>query len=434
MRQIKQTLSRRNEPSRRNERGAVATIIVILFAGGIVLSTLALSADVGKALWERRQLQNGADAASRALTLTCAKNPAACNSSQAGALTELMGQNANDGLTKLDTSKYGSGLCGRNTGGSLPTCNSATSDASVSDLRECTPLPSWLKGSNSSVPYVEVYSSTKTASGSILPFDFGRAITGQEGVNVKACSRYAWGPPGPLTYGTIPVTFSHCEWQYYMNSGAGWVENQPTGAWPGYGGSGQPAWPAANQEVVIWLHSTTQATGHNCAINGKDAPGGFGYLDEDTGELPGETNAPCTAKVTSDGWANISTGNSAPGGCRAMFPTLRGMVIDLPVFSCLIQSGSVPTNSPSAYPDCSGESAHGSKSYYYITGWAKFYLSGYKIGGSDQKASVRSGNLPCTGSGRCLSGWFLKGALDAQTIKTPETGTGYGTYTTLPAG
>lgn len=83
MRQIKLTPSRRNAPSRRNEHGAVATIIVILFAGGIVLSTLALSADVGKVgLWERRQLQNGADAASRALTLTCAKNPAACNSSR----------------------------------------------------------------------------------------------------------------------------------------------------------------------------------------------------------------------------------------------------------------------------------------------------------------------------------------------------------------
>ena len=50
MRQIKLTPSRRNAPSRRNEHGAVATIIVILFAGGIVLSTLALSADVGKAL------------------------------------------------------------------------------------------------------------------------------------------------------------------------------------------------------------------------------------------------------------------------------------------------------------------------------------------------------------------------------------------------
>jgi len=425
MRQIKLTPSRRNAPSRRNEHGAVATIIVILFAGGIVLSTLALSADVGKALWERRQLQNGADAASRALTLTCAKNPAACNSSQAGALTELMGQNANDGLTKLDTSKYGGGLCGRNTGGSLPTCNSATSDASVSDLRECTPLPSWLKGSNSSVPYVEVYSSTKTASGSILPFDFGQTITGQEGVNVKACSRYAWGAAGNYSTGSIPVTFSHCEWKYYMDSGAGWVTNPPSGAFPGYGGAGQPAWPAANQEVIIWLHSPNQSTGHDCAVNNKDAPGGFGYLDPVSGSS-------CQANVSTDGWVKISTGNSAPGNCTSVFPNLRGKVLDIPVFSCLVSSGSVPTGPPTNFSNCS--SGNGSKSYYYIAGWAKFYLSGYKIGGSQQLASVRTGSMPCSGSGRCLSGWFLRGELDAKSIKAPITGADYGTYTTLPAG
>ena len=49
------------------DRGAVAPLVAILMAGGVVLGMLTLSVDVGNIMWERRQLQNGADAASLAL-------------------------------------------------------------------------------------------------------------------------------------------------------------------------------------------------------------------------------------------------------------------------------------------------------------------------------------------------------------------------------
>jgi len=50
----------------RNERGAVGTIIGVLLATGMVFGFLAISVDVGGLLWERRQLQNAADAAALA--------------------------------------------------------------------------------------------------------------------------------------------------------------------------------------------------------------------------------------------------------------------------------------------------------------------------------------------------------------------------------
>ena len=88
--------------------------------------------------------------------------------------------------------------------------------------------------------------------------------------------------------------------------------------------------------------------------------------------------------------------------------------------------------------DCTGAGAGGAQSYYHILGWAKFYLSGYKIGGSPdtERASRVSGTVPCSGPRRCISGWFVQGTLATATTMVPPTsgGVDLGTYGVVPLG
>jgi hypothetical protein len=75
-----------------------------------------------------------------------------------------------------------------------------------------------------------------------------------------------------------------------------------------------------------------------------------------------------------------------------------------------------------------------------VAGWAKFYLSGYRLsgtGGTVHSSILPGSNYPgpCSASQRCITGWFLKGVLDdASSIEPPGGGTDYGTYAVLPAG
>lgn len=71
---------------RRRERGGVAVIVAVLLAGGVLIGMLALSVDVGQIMYERRQLQNGADATSLALAQRCAANEADCDPTNVSSL------------------------------------------------------------------------------------------------------------------------------------------------------------------------------------------------------------------------------------------------------------------------------------------------------------------------------------------------------------
>ena len=102
--------------SRSSERGAVATIVAMLLGFGVVLGFAAISIDVGSLMWERRQVQNGADATALALAKTCAIDPANCVAG--GADQPLLNQlnntnNTMDNAGGFDNSAYALGLCGR---------------------------------------------------------------------------------------------------------------------------------------------------------------------------------------------------------------------------------------------------------------------------------------------------------------------------------
>jgi Flp pilus assembly protein TadG len=432
------------------ERGAVSSIVAILFAGGVVFGLGALTVDVGSMMWERRQVQNGADAAATTLASACANAESNCRSNLP-AIQQLDDSNASDGHSSAD------GVCGRFPSTYTPVgiatlCASATSDASIGDLAKCPALPSWLKsGAGASLPYVEVYTGTSTngsSSPTLLPGAFSQAITGSDNPHISACARATWGPPGG-NKATVPITISTCEWQTYTSGGSTYVVDPPSGPSPGYGGPGQPAFPpaatwpnTAGHELVVMLHDTSVPT---CSYNGKDTAGGFGYLDP--------AASTCTTNIQtvngSDYWARIDTGSSASPSCQAALASRWKTVIDLPVFDCLVKSTSGVPSGGIAGLTCTGASpgSGGAQTYYHIAGWAKFYLSGYKIGGgaSTERASVVSGIVPCSnapgspggsagGSGRCLTGWFVQGTLDSPGVDHTGTGSDFGAYGVEMAG
>lgn len=163
------------------ERGAIlvwfAAFAVVLLGSG------ALVVDMG-ALWsERRQLQNGADAAALAVAVDCAKT--ACTQSQLVALNYAQ-------LSATD-SEVSVSLCGRGAG-----------------LTACSPVPN---GVSAAVGYVQALTSTwnpeNGGSSDQVRFVFAPLLDAlQVGQTVRASATVAWGSLGSAT--VLPIVISKC--------------------------------------------------------------------------------------------------------------------------------------------------------------------------------------------------------------------------------
>lgn len=398
----------------RREHGAVATIVTVLVTFGVVLGMLAYSADLGSITSQRRFAQNSSDAAVMRLAIACSKKDGATCSSTATTAPEITGIATANSTGVAVTDACASAVAQTAAGGSVPL--NLCPVGNTSDLGACIPA----SATTALLPYVEV----RTRNTANTPF--GGAIGAGSTRPVPSCARAAWGPPGQYS-AKVPIVVSECEWKNNTSSGTVY-QTGPAGAAPGYGTSaGQTPWPAPSAEITIMLKSTTTV---NCAINGKDTAGGFGYVQPTAG---------CGATVSINDWAQIDTGSSPPDtSCYTVMNGLLGTVIQLPIFDCLVKSATLPTGGISGYPDCTGASGGGSNSYYHIKGWAKFYLTGYKIGGGggvQQAASLLTGTLPCNGGDRCISGWYVTGTLvGAGTPVPPTPDNSFGANVVVPAG
>lgn len=395
---------------RRDESGAIAMILALLLTTGALMGVAALSIDVGALYAQRRQVQNGADAAALALAQTCAREAARCNSSMVPSLASLAGLNGRTTLGDVTaTPPYPQGICVRNLGTStdLPTCATPTGT-----LVDCPAVPTTM----ATTPYLEVHTQTLVSGGHLLPPIVAQSL-GYGGGNVVACARAAIAVPGAGRTTTFPLTMSYCDWK----NAVGWVsaaqpgtfQAAPKGAWPGYGASNP--WPAAETTV-----NTAKDDTDTCPTwNGHTAPGGFSWL---------QTTTDCSANV-SGGWVIGVPGNNY----LCNLTPYRGKLVALPIFDCL--SLAPVTITPTT--DCT--SAHGTATSYHIVGYAPFYVSGWQFSGSTQN-SVRPPNQPpsCPGtgnSGRCLSGWFTHAVLNDLPPADPgDTTPGFGGYVVLPAG
>jgi hypothetical protein len=432
---------------RRRDRGAAALIVTLLFSSGVLIGCAALTVDVGQLYSERRQLQNGADAAALSLAKVCASG-GTCSFVGADAvalgnnrISLLNNANAKDnyaGFNAAFNPTYDDGICGRAT--PLPNCA-----APNGSLLDCPAIPSWLTA-NTAIPYVEVHNLTQTTSGSsILPTAFGRAVTGFSGAAVSSCARVAWGSPGGLGQGNIPISVSGCDWMHATGGSIGGgggsyypapVYGTPGGSVYGYGGPGQPPWPAAaatppaqnpGGEVIMLIQNPPggQTPPTACPTwQGHALPGGFGILDT--------TADPCIAQQYPFDWLHTSTGNNV--GCN--LDNLIGKVLYVPVFDCTA-SYLYAGNPPVPGEDCT--MGNGNNAYYHRAGYAAFYFSGYSVnvtsGLPNKHKSLVSNQFPCNGGDRCIAGWFVSGQLQASYIQGPPSGSGsFGTYTINTAG
>lgn len=390
---------------RHNETGAVAMIVAVVVSAGVLMGAAAISIDVGSLFAQRRQVQNGADAAAFALARTCVLS-GACMVSTASSLSTLAGQNG--GTTLGDASNvapYREGICAKNlpaaTATDLPLCGDSTGT-----FVDCPAMPAGLDG----VAYVEAHTQTLVSGKHLLPPIVAQSL-GYGGANVQACARVAFGPAQPSAQNTLPLSMSYCAWKdavgYVDAAHPGTFQNPPKGADPGYDTVANP-WPATEVSVKTAMDDSTTCE----TWNGHTAPGGFSWLDRFSGT--------CSSNVV-DGWVGGNTGNSYYCDLSAYY----GKMVFIPVFDCVadaIVDPIIPAGQPNA-TNCT-TSAHGAgNTNYHIVGYAAFYVSGWHFS-SESKGSIRPPhNPPCpAGSDRCLTGWFTQ-ALMNNVPPAPPTGT-----------
>jgi Flp pilus assembly protein TadG len=332
-----------------DERGAVAATVAIVLGTGVLLGMSAVVVDVGRLYAEREQLQSGADAAAWAIAETCVQEPASC-ANQVARARQYAGDNAADGAAGVSV------ICGRGAG--LLTCPPAATNRT-----------GCLGAAPASGNYAEVRTHTELPDGSTLvPPSFARAFAGDyAGTDVGACARVAWGPPRRAT--GMAVTFSTCEWNALTDNG--------TTFWP----APSSGLPAASAERVVYLKDNRSTT-CDAGPSGWDRPGGFGWLDDPT--------STCTTTVEADGTFGGNTGNSVSQPCKTALPALRSerRVTLIPIYD--------------------GVTGNGSHITYHLAGFASFVLTGYYLSGFTEPSWL-SGTHHCSGSERCLYGYFTRG-------------------------
>lgn len=348
-----------------DERGAIALITVLLLGGGLLLGCVALTVDLGGLTSQRREIQNAADAVALSTAQSCAASSSCPSSTDAG----LVGlAHANDDQSSITR------LCGNGPG--LASCPSPTGT-----LADC-PTPSQPFAGN----YVRSYTQRHTA------FSFAPAIGASNGRDQQTCSSAGWGPLGSYS-ATLPVTFSVCEWQAAVGgdpvAGTGGTYAAP----PPY-----PPYPSSSLQRVIYLAKDSAPCP---TFNGHDAPGGFGWLTNGT---------TCVTQTSTDGWVQADTGNDVPSSCGAQIQTALRTTILIPVYDCMNSTPTMPSNTVTG---CA--SGNGSNLYYHVVGYAAFYVTGWRLSGTTQN-SVATGAAPCSGSSRCIAGFFVKKSVSGGSI------------------
>lgn len=347
-----------------HDRGAAATIVAVLLAGGVLLGMTALVVDVGQIYAEREELLSVADATAFNTALDCAFDRPECN--EADALSKSTDTYADaivrDGLAEVK-------ICGS---GPLPPCDNDFDP--VGNLTDCLgDRPSNGAG------FVEVHVTTlrdDTANPTILPASFAQTIVnGHSGSTVGACSRVAYGGPA----GGLAVTLSICEW------------SEATGNGTAFPPPGAPDDVLADYEVAITFVNPNDEggpCGDETGGSGWDAPGGFGWLDDN------EIND-CMAEIVENEYG-VDTGNNVPDPCDVVLADARAnrTVLALPVFS-----------------DKTGQ---GINAKYTLEGMAAFVVTGYNLPALSATSTVSDGHL-CgqgqsggSGSPHCIYGYFTQ--------------------------
>ncbi len=261
-----------------HDRGAVLLWFSVMAVAMLGMGALVI--DVG-ALWsERRQLQNGADAAALAVAIDCAGGD--CSAPQQKA-EEFADYNADDASSDVLT------VCGKPTPLSL-----------------CAPPP----GAEDVLGFVKVVTGTRNSGGSNsneVEFKLAPVLdSANDGQTVTASAAVAWGTPKGAP--VLPFVFSKCAVEQFRNQ----IDN--TLNFP--------------QTIVrVNLHDASKALddSQSCTITGSDGtqvkwPSGFGFT--------GSASTGCGSELvnldtSADGTSQTGTiegeneGNSISTDCEA---------------------------------------------------------------------------------------------------------------------
>jgi Flp pilus assembly protein TadG len=342
----------------RDERGAMGVLIAVLIGGGVLLGMGALAIDVGQLYQNRAELQNGADAGALAVADSCALGTCTtgiANQYATGNASKLTGYHAAVNL-----------VCGSGTG-------MAACPAGAGAMYDCPANPA--AGAN----YVDVHTSTLTASGStLLPPMFARALLGNSGyagTNVKACAQAEWGPP--TSANTIAYTISACSWYVYTNNGTNFAQPPP---YP------PNTVPAPSYDHILFEHGSQGSKTTGCPPyqpSGQDGPGNFGWTT-DSGN--------CSTFINNGSYGGF-TGARASGSCQTVIQNAwaNKTVVYLPVYSAITGTGSNQT--------------------YTLLGFAAFVITGYHITGSFKAPDWLNSANNCTGNNFCIDGYFTQGLI-----------------------
>lgn len=335
----------------RDERGAVGVLVAILIGGGVLLGMGALVVDVGQLYSERAQLQNGADAGALAVAKTCAQGT--CSP---GAAALYANRNAADGASNVGL------VCGSGTLGGCP--------PSTGKLYDCPAPPK--AGAN----YVDVHTSTLTASGStLLPPSFARTLLGMsnyKGSTVDACAQASWGPPAAAS--GLAVTISACEWDQATSNGTVFAPPPPYPPNP---------LPSPSLDRVLKLHTTSTNGGCPTEPAGADGPGLFGWTVDPAGN--------CTTPVINGAFGG-STGVSSSQACKTVIRAdqQNKTLVFIPIYVSVANPGS--------------------NAIYTLKGFAAFVITGYHLSGFTASDWLNPANN-CTGSDKCINGYFTQGLI-----------------------
>lgn len=369
----------RRRSSTRDERGGVMALVALFFGFAVILGAASLAIDTGKLMWERRELQNGADAAALSLAQNCAKG-VGCMENNAG-VQELADGNAKDGLHTIERECRSQAVVG-----ALPEC---TVPGDMSDLEQCPPLPPDY-ASAAGLKYVEVRTESLSTAGGFVTNLLARAAGGDDRSTLIACARAAWGPAKSAS--TLPLTIATCEYQEAFALGSG-VETA----------------------IPLKYAKDANACDPHTAPSGGDFSGGFGFL----------THSGCVVKVDSKSWVDASTGIGKANECM---PTIKvGEVIYIPVFDCISASKTFcVTGKPS-----------GTQTNYHIDGYAAFKVTAFDVASVKIGTPGTAAKKECkdeSKDNKCIFGIFLDDYVDGTGVIDPGGGTDYGAVTVQPMG
>jgi hypothetical protein len=201
-------------------------------------------------------------------------------------------------------------------------------------------------------------STVDGGSGATILAPLFAGVLGYGGSTVRADAAAAWGYPRSL-YGALPLIFSDCEWEKFGPP-------PPLQEGPPYSGSA----------TVIYFHGSEEAC--HASPSGQDLPGGFGWL---------ETFGLCQTNIEYGDWVTIDPGASPSNDCSPAFMAdIVGTVVHLPFFDNIVGTGNNAT--------------------YHVAGFGALYVTGFNFGGQFKQPSA--GSAPCSGSDRCIAGYFTK--------------------------